>query len=334
MKPWFPEFRRRHTLAVVWLLSLALLAAPALPALPLSIQLALLAAAVALFGLPHGALDLALVQGATGGSPRALVAAALVYLAVSAAVLAVWLTAPVAALLGFLGIAIIHFGLGDTEEMHGPQRALEIVARGGFAGIAPLVFHPQTTRDLFALLVGPNSIPALDASLTMIRPAAVAIWAACLGAAVLWRLLQRSPGWISAVAELLLTTAVFAVFHPLAAFLLYFCFVHSVRHIADLGAARFPDSALRARRWLLLESLPFTAATLVLGGIAWVVFAGSLDFNEALLRLIFWGLSALTMPHMILTAWWHSRGDPKPGDLFARHPEIQQTSNPPKPLGT
>jgi hypothetical protein len=37
------------------------------------------------------------------------------------------------------------------------------------------------------------------------------------------------------------------------------------------------------------------------------------------MRLIFWGLSALTLPHMILTAWWHGRGDPQPGDLFARH---------------
>ena len=49
MSTWFPAFRRRHTWAVVVLLTLALLASPFLPALPLSAQLALLAAAV--FGL-------------------------------------------------------------------------------------------------------------------------------------------------------------------------------------------------------------------------------------------------------------------------------------------
>ena len=49
MSTWFPEFRRRHTLAVVVLLALALLASPFLPALPLSVQLAFLAAAVAFF---------------------------------------------------------------------------------------------------------------------------------------------------------------------------------------------------------------------------------------------------------------------------------------------
>jgi Brp/Blh family beta-carotene 15,15'-monooxygenase len=316
---WFPNFQRRHTLFVVALLALALAASPLLPTLPLALQLTLLAAAVAIFGLPHGALDLALVQGASRGSWRALTAAIAVYLVVSAAVLAVWLTAPVIALLGFLAIAIIHFGLGDTEDLHGPQRALETIARGGFVGIAPLVFHPQTTRDLFALLVGPNSSTSLDHTLALLTPPATYLWVSCLTAAVIWRLIQRNQGWLPAVAELLLTTAIFAVFHPLAAFLLYFSFVHSVRHIADLGAARFPESAPRARRWLLVESLPFTLATVILGAAAWFFFARNITFDDAMMRVIFWGLSALTMPHMILTAWWHGRGDPQPGDLFARH---------------
>jgi Brp/Blh family beta-carotene 15,15'-monooxygenase len=319
MSTWFPAFQRRHTVFVIGLLAIALATSPFIPSLPLPWQLAILAMAVVVFGLPHGALDLALVQGASRGSRDALAAAIGVYLVVSVAVLAVWITAPVVALFGFLAIAVIHFGLGDTENLHGPQRAVEVIARGGFAGIAPLVFHPQTTRDLFNLLVGPSSTANLDAALAVMTTPAMWLWIASLIIAVVWRTLQRAPGWLPAVAELLLTTAVFAVFHPLAAFLLYFCFVHSVRHIADLGAARFPDSAARARRWLLLESFPFTAATVVLGALAWFVFGRTVTFDEGAMRLIFWGLSALTLPHMILTAWWHGRGDPQPGDLFARH---------------
>lgn len=319
MSTWFPAFQRRHTLFVVALLAAALALSPFVPAVPLGLQLTVLALAVVVFGLPHGALDLALVRGAAQGSRLALAAAIGVYLVVSAAVLAVWIAFPVAALLGFLAIAVIHFGLGDTEDRHGPQRAVEVIARGGFAGIAPLVFHPQTTRDLFALLVGPTSSGHLDAALAVITAPALWLWITCLAVAIFWRSLQHAPGWLLAVAELLLTTAIFAVFHPLSAFLLYFCFVHSVRHISDLGAARFPESAARARRWLLLESLPFTLATVVLGAIAWFAFARTLDFDEAMMRVIFWGLSALTMPHMILTAWWHGRGEPQPGDLFARH---------------
>ena len=117
MSAWFPAFQRRHTIFVVGLLALALALSPLAPALPLAAQLTILALAVVVFGLPHGALDLALVQGASRGSWTALAAAIAVYLVASAAVLAVWITAPVAALLGFLAIAVIHFGLGDTEDL-------------------------------------------------------------------------------------------------------------------------------------------------------------------------------------------------------------------------
>lgn len=319
MNSWFPAFRRRHTAAAVILLAVVLAASPFLPSIPLATQLTLLAAAVVVFGLPHGALDLNLVRGATGGSWTKLTAAIGLYLLGAGVVLAVWVFAPVAALLGFLLIAVIHFGLGDTEDLNGPQRAIEVVARGGFAGIAPLVFHPSTTRDLFVLLVGSDSSGSLDSVLAVLSSPAAFIWVFCLVAALVWRVLQHRPGWVAACSELILTTAVFAVFHPLAAFLLYFCFVHSVRHIADLGAARFPEHGGHAARWLLRESLPFTAATILLAAVIWLLFARSSSYDEAMIRTVFWGLSALTVPHMILTAWWHDRGDPQPGDLFARH---------------
>ncbi|MGA0177059.1 MAG: Brp/Blh family beta-carotene 15,15'-dioxygenase, partial [Chthoniobacterales bacterium] len=99
MSTWFPAFRRRHTLFVVGLLAAALALSPVVPAVPLALQLTVLALAVVVFGLPHGALDLALVRGAAQGSRLALAAAIGVYLVVSAAVLAVWIAFPVAALL-------------------------------------------------------------------------------------------------------------------------------------------------------------------------------------------------------------------------------------------
>jgi Brp/Blh family beta-carotene 15,15'-monooxygenase len=317
MSTWLPTLQRRHTLFVVFLLALALVVSPFTPSLPLSWQLSILATAVVIFGLPHGALDLALVQGASRGSRRTLAAAVAVYLLVSAAILGMWLTVPVAALVGFLAIAVIHFGLGDTEDLHGVQRAVEVIARGGFAGIAPIFFHPQTTRDLFALLVGPDSTASLDKTLTIMTQPATYLWAGCLGAATLWRLIRRAQGSLPATAELLLTCSIFAVFHPLGAFIIYFCFVHSIRHVADLGAARFPDSAAHARSWLLLESLPFTIATVIVGTTAWFLFGQPNNFDETMMRVIFWGLSALTVPHMIITAWWHGHGDPQPGDLFS-----------------
>ncbi|MEI7865122.1 MAG: beta-carotene 15,15'-dioxygenase, Brp/Blh family, partial [Chthoniobacterales bacterium] len=189
MSDWLPSFQRRHTLAVVVLLASALATSTFLPSIPLAARLTLLAAGVGIFGLPHGALDLNLIRGAKQGSRAALAAAIVLYLAAAATVLAVWLTAPVFALVTFLAIAVIHFGLGDTEDLQGPQRALEVVARGGFVGIAPMVFYPATTRELFAMLVGPESIPALDSVLGSAVIPAAWLWAICFTAALLWRLL-------------------------------------------------------------------------------------------------------------------------------------------------
>lgn len=319
MSPWLQTFQRRHNIAVVLLLALALvmLATPFLPSLSLSIQLIILAIAVVILGLPHGALDLTLVQGTSNGSWLVLASSALVYLLGSVAVIAAWLMIPVPALVSFLMIALVHFGLGDTAELRGIQRALEVGARGGLSTVAPLVFQPQTTLALFALLVGPGAAGTLSAAHEAIMPLGGWLWGTCLVAAVLWRVISLKPGWLQATLELVLTSAVFALLHPLAAFLLYFGFVHSIRHLAELGAARFPGSANRAGRWLMLESLPFTAATLVLAGFAWFAFGGSVSFDEGLIRILFWGLSALTVPHMILVAWWHARGKCQPGDLLA-----------------
>ena len=317
MNTWFETFQRRHTVAVVVVLGLALLAAPFLPAFALSSQLVVLAAAVACFGLPHGALDLTLIQGASSGSWRAVASAVLIYLLGAGAVLVAWLQAPVLTLSGFLLIALIHFGLGDTAELRGPQRALESVARGGFSTIAPLLFQPITTLKLFALLVGPDSAAPLNAATAAIMSGAGWLWGASVGAAVLWRIMARRPGWLRATAELVLTTAVFAVLHPLVAFLLYFNFVHSVRHLAELGTARFPGSASHALHWLLRASLPLTVATLGLAALAGVLFGSTRSLDESLIRTIFWTLSSLTVPHMILVAWWHGQGGQPPGDLFA-----------------
>lgn len=316
MKYWFYTFQRRHTIVVTIVLSLALFASQFLPTLSLSAQLVILSIAVVIFGLPHGALDLTLVQGGSSGSVRAIAFSTLVYLLGSAAVIAAWLSLPVTTLLGFLLIAAFHFGFGDTEGLRGPQRAVEVAARGGFSTITPLFFQPQTTLALFALLVGPEAAGTLGTTIDVMMPGAGWLWGTCLGIAVLWRVIARKPSWLPATLELLLTATAFAVLNPLVAFLLYFSFIHSVRHLAELGAARFPNSAAHAACWLMLESLPFTAATLVLAAFFGFAFGHSVSFNEGLMRILFWGLSALTVPHMILVGWWHARGERQPGDLF------------------
>lgn len=316
MNTWFQIFYRRHTIIMLVILTLALLAAPLLTLLPLSIQLIVLATSIVIFGLPHGALDLTLIRGSSSGAWHVLALSIFVYLLGLATVICAWLHVPILMLTSFLMLAVAHFGFGDTGEITGLQRALEIIVRGGSTIVIPLFFQTATTLELFTILVGPESTTAMHAASQAIMPSAGWIWSLCLIASISWRVSTRRPGWLLAILELILIAAVFAMLQPLIAFLLYFNLIHSVRHLADLGAARFPKSGHCAWRWLLSESLPLTVATLILATIAFYLFRHSINFNENITRVIFWGLSALTIPHMVLVACWHLRGERPPGDLF------------------
>jgi Brp/Blh family beta-carotene 15,15'-monooxygenase len=86
-----------------------------------------------------------------------------------------------------------------------------------------------------------------------------------------------------------------AVLHPLAYFIAYWCFLHSPRHLEI--AAR--DLNLQGWRARLRAVAPTTLATYALA-LAAVPFLIGMPGDAILMQVIFIGLAALTVPHMIL----------------------------------
>ena len=86
---------------------------------------------------------------------------------------------------------------------------------------------------------------------------------------------------------------------PLLHFILYFCFLHSVKHFVDVsGALQFSlTEALR-------KSAIFVVLTLIFAYIAYY-FYGSGDIDTDLVRMVFIGLFGLTVSHMSLITVWH-----------------------------
>ncbi|MCC5841161.1 MAG: Brp/Blh family beta-carotene 15,15'-dioxygenase [Opitutales bacterium] len=315
---WLSRFQAIHLRALVIVLAMTVLLSgwvAQIEGLALGI---LLAIGVAIFGVPHGALDLTLVRGMGVASRRHLAFVTGGYLLLALGVLISWSLAPVTTLAFFLIISVIHFGLGDTEALRGAQRWLEVSARGGLPIAAPLAFHAEVTHDLFLMLTGPATVAAIERLMAWALPL-VGFWAVCLFLAVALRLyqsVQHKREHIWAVGELIGLLCVFYLLHPLAAFLIYFCAAHSVRHLADLAAARHPLESGRAARWIGWESLPLSLAT-VLIALGFALGMSPATSPEAtLVRVVFQGLAALTLPHMILTAIWHRLGEPRPGNLF------------------
>jgi Brp/Blh family beta-carotene 15,15'-monooxygenase len=78
-------------------------------------------------------------------------------------------------------------------------------------------------------------------------------------------------------------------------FTLYFCLLHSPRHLAGLLiAAPTPEHPRLAKMMVI-----YTAATMVLLGVLWWLWS-ALPANTLILKIIFIGLAAVTVPHMML----------------------------------
>ena len=124
----------------------------------------------------------------------------------------------------------------------------------------------------------------------------VAIVAMLIGAALA---LRRRP---TDALEILLATALALVAPPLIFFALYFCALHSARHLRH-GFAEERGSG----RLAVLITVAYTVIPIVAVGILTAVFVGDFAPGGSLadgwiIRLVFIGLAALTVPHMMVIA--------------------------------
>lgn len=246
-------------------------------------ELALLAAAVFLLGMPHGALDAREARGLLKPSygRRWIGPFLLSYLGLAGATLLLWLVAPFAALILFLTLSTLHFGSHDSQSGH----ALPILVRGSLPAVLASAAHPAETAAIFSLLTGDDSGASIQAWLAW---PSLAMWLAGAAATLL---IEPRAG---ARLELAGIALLFAFAPPLVAFAIYFGLIHSPR---ALGDTRRPGE-----RWrdLFRAALPWSAAAVLLAVPLWLLAAPTLGSGPALVRTIFWWLSALTVPHMAL----------------------------------
>ena len=103
--------------------------------------------------------------------------------------------------------------------------------------------------------------------------------------------------WRSTALELCVLAILFALTPPLVGFAVYFCCVHSARHIASIMSSLRQHMSLAA---VTVQAAIFSVGSWLAGAVAiwWLADAG--DPQPVVLRVVFIGLAALTVPHMIL----------------------------------
>src|SRR6056300_413663 len=87
---------------------------------------------------------------------------------------------------------------------------------------------------------------------------------------------------------------------PLAAFALYFCFIHSLRHSVSLIESLDKKNFKRGLNKFLKKALPLTLITGLLFILSLYCLTEHVEFNEAIFKVIFIGLASLTFPHILL----------------------------------
>ena len=297
---WLPWFGCCHQAAVVVLL-MTLLGASAIAA-PLPVGGVALLFGGALIGIPHGSSDFVvayrvLQPGLGRGWLPAFLAA---YLAAVGAMALSWAAVPATTFLAFLAISGLHFGAPDGDAaVH--DNAFRYLARALTPVLPIFLCHPGEVAGIVGLMTGWPA-DAVAGVLVALRPAVLPAYATLLGWVVIGATTScddQTSARLREAGEVVLLAMAAAILSPLVTFAVYFCLIHAVRHMAQLGHAVFPRRAGAALGLSVAIVLPSALACCLALSFAWNALAGVLS-TETLLAKALQLTAALTVPHVAL----------------------------------
>ena len=260
----------------------------------MDIELIIAAALITFLGLPHGALDplVAYRHGLIGRTSH-WVYFLIAYIGSCLLGLVFWSLSPVSALVLFLGYSAVHFGRdwsGSTSLGGSPYGCLVL-------GL-PAIFHPAEIQDIYLMLTSEPS----SANVLMLNRGFIVFGGGYLVMTILLGQLKSLARY--AWLELIALASWAYLFIPLWYFVIFFCALHSPRHlIAEFGTL----------------SRPYKVKAVAVMAVFTLITVGSIALFGAQLRVslneietftyqaIFIGLAVLTIPHMILMEWVRSR---------------------------
>jgi Brp/Blh family beta-carotene 15,15'-monooxygenase len=245
---------------------------------------------VVLIGLPHGAFDGAIANYLGAGRSLAEAAKFITsYCAAAGLVIVIWIMFPAVTLTLFLIISMIHFGRGDASAQSRPVFMVQVLLHGGLPIFGIIYFQQSSVVPLFdALTNGDSNLPILTSNIIVPVMGLMAGFYSLMA--------FRDASLRARFAEFVLLAVVFAFLPPLVSFALYFCIIHTGRHMRRIWHVLASSSSPEG---LYKQAAGFTLASWLVGGVTllWLE-TGNLD--AALLQVVFIGLAALTVPHMIL----------------------------------
>ena len=245
---------------------------------------------VVLIGLPHGAFDGAIANHLGAGRSFATTAKFIAsYCAAAGLVITIWIIFPAVTLALFLIISMIHFGRGDASAKSGPVFMTQVLLHGGLPIFGIIYFQQSSVIPLFDALT--NGASDLAILISKIMVPLLGLMAGLYGLMAF-----RDASLRARFAEFILLAMVIAILPPLVSFALYFCIIHTGRHMRRIWHVL---ASTISPKGLYRQAAGFTLASWLVGGAAFLWLENG-DLDAALLQVVFIGLAALTVPHMIL----------------------------------
>ncbi|OWS72700.1 hypothetical protein CBI30_00030 [Polynucleobacter aenigmaticus] len=243
----------------------------------------ILAALIFFLGVPHGALDpvfaqkLYFLKGLKDWSKFIFI-----YITLSVIVVLVWWQLPLFFMASFLVCSMMHF----SRDLSGKISKITRLIYGGSIIALPTIFHFNEMQDLFSAILDSNTGLQITNFLHLLA------WPWLIGSLIsIYLGLVRD--WVVGL-EILAVSLLSTFAPPLIAFTVYFCGMHSVRHI--LRTKDYADATFMRLSFISMAPMLGVLFMAVLG---WH-YLPDLPNYEKLLRFIFVGLAALTVPHMLL----------------------------------
>ncbi len=242
--------------------------------------------AIVLSGIPHGTLDIEIAAkrfGHASASRKIMILAA--YVCCALLMIILWRTLPELALTAFLIIAIVHFS-ADWRDGADPFLAMMV----GWALVAlPALSHPASVAMIFEMLTGNQNGATIAAVL------ACASVPAALGSLVFAFWSYQRGDIISAVDVLSCIVAALCL-PPLAAFAIFFCGLHSPRHMME--AIRDTGGLSAAKKTAIIAAV--FGLAIGLGVIVYITNNTGKPVDAGIIQTAFVLLSTLTVPHFVL----------------------------------
>ena len=224
----------------------------------------------------------------------------IIYILISAFIILIWSLYTSFTLVFFLLVASYHFGREDTAFLHEGNSNFDqflYLIKGSLIVFSPLFFHFDETLKIFEILfLSEKALIILENEHWIIN--------VCISLSVLGYFYfvyqNKFKDFEILFLDMLSILILNYIFNPLIAFTIYFCFLHSIRHIISISYELDPKSFLNGAKIFIKKALPLTIVTAVLYLLAIFFLSNSYALSDVIIKVIFIGLASLTFPHILL----------------------------------